>query len=61
MPAIVSAQTDDEIQRCFAVMAELRPHLIADEFVGRVRRQHQLKGYQLAFLHENGAVNCAAA
>ncbi len=41
-------------------MTELRPHLIAGEFVERVRRQHRLKGYQLAFLQENGAVKCVA-
>jgi GNAT superfamily N-acetyltransferase len=57
---ILLAQTDDEIRRCFAIMAELRPHLIEGEFVGRVRRQQRLKGYQLAFLHESGVVKCAA-
>jgi GNAT superfamily N-acetyltransferase len=43
------AQTDAEICRCFPVMQELRPHLLASEFVERVRRQQQ-QGYQLLYL-----------
>lgn len=36
---IVIAKEDHEIQSCFSVMAELRPHVSADKFVGRVGRQ----------------------
>lgn len=43
------AQTDAEIEGCFPVMAELRPHLQADTFVATVR-QMQAEGYQLAYL-----------
>jgi GNAT superfamily N-acetyltransferase len=46
---IVIAKEDHEIQSCFPVMAELRPHVWADEFVDRVRRQIELVGYQLAY------------
>jgi GNAT superfamily N-acetyltransferase len=47
------AQTDDDILACFRVMAQLRPHLAAEEFVPRVRRQTE-SGYRLAFVEEAG-------
>lgn len=43
------AKSDREINACFPVMFQLRPHLDPAEFVPRVRRQQQ-GGYQLAFL-----------
>ena len=46
------AREDREIQQCFDVMAELRPHLRREEFVARVRRQHAESGYELAYLAE---------
>jgi GNAT superfamily N-acetyltransferase len=46
------AASDTQISGCFAVMAQLRPHLKSDEFVDRIRRQMQA-GYQLAFLAAN--------
>lgn len=59
MPKIRIAQDDDAIQRCFPVIAELRTHLVANEFVERVRRQ-QKEGYQLAFIEDEGAVKAVA-
>lgn len=59
MPHIQIAQSDAEISRCFAVMSQLRPNLVADEFVERVRRQ-QREGYQLAFLEDGGEVKAVA-
>ena len=53
--AVRVAATDDEIRGCFSVMAELRPHLQADEFIARIRRQEQ-EGYQMAFLKSRGRV-----
>jgi hypothetical protein len=41
------ASSDAEIAACFPVMHELRPKLVADEFVARVRRQQQQVGYQI--------------
>jgi GNAT superfamily N-acetyltransferase len=58
---ILLAETDEQIQRCFPVMAELRPHVLAGEFVARVRRQQRDGGYQLAFLEGDGGVAQAAA
>ncbi|BAY61402.1 GCN5-related N-acetyltransferase [Calothrix brevissima NIES-22] len=36
------AQSDAEIERCFPTMQLLRPHLVASEFVTRIRRQQVL-------------------
>lgn len=47
------AETDTEIQACFPVMSQLRPHLFESEFVSRVRRQIQ-NGYHLAFIEVEG-------
>jgi len=53
MGRIDVATSDAEIAACFAVMHQLRPHLVADEFVTRVRDQ-QVGGFQLAFLDDHG-------
>ena len=55
MRTIQIATTPAEIDRCFPVMSQLRPKLIAAEFVGRVQVQ-QVEGYQLAFLEHEGAI-----
>jgi hypothetical protein len=47
---IAVATTDDESQNCYAVMAELRPHLKPDEFLPQVKRQAENSSYQLAYL-----------
>jgi GNAT superfamily N-acetyltransferase len=49
------ALTDDEIQACHPVMFQLRPHVSADEFLPRIRRQ-QAGGYHLAALRDGGRV-----
>jgi GNAT superfamily N-acetyltransferase len=55
MRTIQIATMPEEINRCFAVMSQLRPLLVAGEFVGRVQAQ-QAEGYQLAFLEHGGAI-----
>ncbi|MDT7806878.1 MAG: hypothetical protein QOJ70_691 [Acidobacteriota bacterium] len=47
---IFLAEGDDEIRDCYQVMAELRPHVEADEFLLRVRRLMKIAGYKLACL-----------
>ena len=60
MPKIALAQTDAEIAACFPVMAQLRPHLVAADFVPRVRRM-QSEGFRLAYhADEHGTVRCVA-
>lgn len=54
------AATDEQIARCFAVMAQLRPHLSEAEFVARVRRQMAGANYALAFLETAGQVRSVA-
>ncbi|HEX8500707.1 MAG TPA: GNAT family N-acetyltransferase [Pyrinomonadaceae bacterium] len=54
------AGSDEEIQGCYAVMAELRPHVAAEEFVPRVRRQMESAGYGLAYLADGGEVKAVA-
>ena len=44
------AESDDEIQKCYAVMAGLRPHIQADEFPARVKNLAKNTGYELAYL-----------
>ncbi|HVQ38926.1 MAG TPA: GNAT family N-acetyltransferase [Pyrinomonadaceae bacterium] len=44
------AKDDDAIQLCYPVMAELRPHVSATEFLERVKRQTEIAGYQVAYL-----------
>lgn len=58
MSVLVAAE-DSQIQACFRVMAQLRPHLPAEDFVGRVRRQ-QDDGYHLAFIEAEGKVVAVA-
>ena len=56
---IALAQTDSEIARCFAMMAQLRPHLVEGDFVPRVRSM-QTQGFHLAYLEEGGVVRAVA-
>ena len=49
----------EDIERCFPVMFELRPHLVQSEFLARVHSQ-QREGYLLARLEDNGAIKAVA-
>ena len=60
MNGIKIAETDNEIERCFHVMSELRPHLREDEFVERVRRQGRRSGFQLVYLSVDDGVKAVA-
>ena len=57
--SIQRASTNEQIDACFAVMAELRPHLKASEFVATVRRMEP-EGFRLAFLQSDGVVQAVA-
>lgn len=43
------AQSQTEIEQCFPVMVQLRPHLTADSFLIQVKRQME-QGYLLAYI-----------
>ena len=45
---IFLAKEDEQIRSCYKVMAELRPHVPAEEFLRRIRRQQEIAGYELA-------------
>jgi GNAT superfamily N-acetyltransferase len=47
------AQTDDEIQSCYPVMAELRPHITPAEFLPKVKRQAEIADYKLAYVSDD--------
>ena len=55
MPEVRLAESDAEIERWFPVIHQLRPALVAGEFVGRIRTQ-EAEGYRLAFLEDEGRV-----
>lgn len=57
--SIRPAQSDDDVMRCFPVMAELRPHLSRDEFLPRIRRMRE-NGFWMAFVEEDGEVRAVA-
>jgi GNAT superfamily N-acetyltransferase len=59
MSHIALASSDEDLDRCFPVMLELRPHLARSTFVQQVRRQEQ-RGYQLASLDADGQVRAVA-
>lgn len=59
MSTVRIAETDAEIAACFEVVHELRSHLVREDFVARVRLQHQA-GYRLAFISEHGVAVAAA-
>ncbi len=56
---IALATTEADIARCFSVMQQLRPHLVAADFVTRVRSM-QREGFHLAFLESDGSVRAVA-
>lgn len=47
---IIIARSEQEILDCYPVMAELRPHIRADEFPSAVRRLAEIAGFRLAYL-----------
>ena len=49
------ALTDEEVRNCFAVMAELRPHLKEANFLETVRELEQ-EGFRLAYIENAGEV-----
>ena len=53
MNRIALAESDHDIDRCYPVMHELRPHLDHAEYIAQVRRQ-MANGYRLAFVEDGG-------
>ena len=57
---IAFAVTNAEIQDCYAVMSQLRPHITAEDFVPRVRRQMEGFDYRLPYISDEGEVKAVA-
>ncbi|MEO7660594.1 MAG: GNAT family N-acetyltransferase [Pyrinomonadaceae bacterium] len=53
MPLIKLAETDEEIENCYPVMAELRPHLTSNEFFSQVKRQMSSSEFHLVYLDDD--------
>ena len=53
------AQTDTDIRNCFPIMVQLRPHLVEEEFVARVRKQEK-DGYRLVLFEEDSKVQAVS-
>ena len=49
------AVTDEEINKCFSVISELRPHLVQETFLPLVRKMEK-EGYILAYIKDNSKV-----
>jgi GNAT superfamily N-acetyltransferase len=58
-PKIIEAIYDDDINRCWPVFQELRPHLTQAEFIRRWKTQRE-EGYRIVFVESEGAVVGAA-
>ena len=54
------AESSEEILRCFPTIYDLRPHLTADDFVKRVRRQQSDARYKLVYLDDEDDVQAVA-
>jgi GNAT superfamily N-acetyltransferase len=57
---IAIAESDAEIQACYAVMSELRPHISREEFLPAVRRLSAEAGFRMAYLKDSGTVKAVA-
>ncbi len=54
MKQIKIAETDGEIRKCYAVMAELRPHFKSEDgLLIQVKRQMDESNFRLVYLEEN--------
>ena len=49
---IALAETDKEIEDCYAVMAELRPHIARAEFLPRVKKMMTGTNFRLVYLKD---------
>lgn len=60
MTEIKIAETDEEIEKCYPVMSQLRPHIAREVFLPQVRRQMDASGFQLVYLSEGDDVKAVA-
>jgi len=53
---IVKIQNREELERCFPVMKELRPHLSEQEYLEIYRHAHAMDGYEIVALEQSGQI-----
>ncbi len=56
---VKTAETDHQIESCYPVMVELRPHLTAEQFLNQVQMQQHF-GYQLSYIESDSTVVAVA-
>lgn len=56
MRKIKIAETDAEIENCYAVTAQLRPHIAPNAFLETVKRQIENYNFRLVYLSDGGEV-----
>ena len=56
MRKIKIAETDAEIENCYAVTAQLRPHIAPNSFLETVKRQIENYNFRLVYLSDGGEV-----
>jgi GNAT superfamily N-acetyltransferase len=59
MAHVSLADSDPQIQSCFPVLSQLRPHISSDDFLSRIRAQMS-EGYRLAYVAEGASVVAVA-
>lgn len=58
--SVRTAESAEDVDRCFPVMHELRPHVDFQQFRQQVGRQGDSVGYKLAFVQCDGKVTAVA-
>jgi GNAT superfamily N-acetyltransferase len=56
---IFTVSNKQELERCFSVMKELRPHLSYDEFVAIYDESHLADGYEIVAIQNEGRILAA--
>ncbi len=54
------AITSEEVNACYPVIAQLRPHLSLEQFLALVTRMQTNHGYQLVYLRDENAIKAVA-
>lgn len=52
----VKIQNREELERCFPVMKELRPHLNVQEYLEIYRHAHAMDGYEIVAMEQDGQI-----
>lgn len=54
------AATPNEINACYSIMAQLRPHIDREKFLAVVARMQSNHGYQLVYVRDKDAIKAVA-